>query len=224
MLIYNGVNWEIPKMKVKYTLEIEEYTNTKEGYPENAVFEDIILTDEQQENLDRLNETKDNNISIEEATDYVFNREPVDNRTNEEKLIEIILELDPSRVGDNLVQDVIRDWEPGVAYDRFVFVRDDGIIYKTVHPIRTFEEGRPKDRPELYSRVGGKDEETGLEEIVPDTNHINSYSKGFIGVYQGRVYMSNYDSNFNEPKPGGLADHWWLDLGTVEEYLANLKG
>ena len=222
MLILNGEKWEI----IPYIAEfkVTQPTMTKEGYPPDTIFTENKLTSEQQAKLDELNELVDKNISVEEATEFVFNPEPTDNRTSEEKLIEIILDLDPTKVEDETIQNNIRDWKPDTAYDRFIFVRYNGVVYKTVHPIRTFRAGTPPERPELYSRVGGKDEETGLEEIVPDVNGINSYPKDFVGHYEGHVYKSNYDNNIDKPYVGSQHPSWWTDLGTVEDYLASKGG
>lgn len=202
--------------------KVSQPAMTKEGYPPDTVFTENKLTSEQQAKLDELNELVDKNISVEEATEFVFNPEPTDSRTSEEKLIEIILDLDPTKVEDETIQNNIREWQPDTAYGRFVFVKYEGVVYKTVHPIRTFETGTPPERPELYSRIGQKDEETGLEEIVPDVNHVNSYSKDFIGQFEGHVYKSNYDNNFNKPYVGSEFPDWWTDLGTIEEYMAKV--
>lgn len=50
----------------------------------------------------------------------------------------------------------------------------------------------------------------------------NLYSTGDLGQWKGRVYISKYDNNGNEPDSQWGAD-WWTDLGTVEEYLASLS-
>ena len=152
MLILNGENWEI----IPYTAEykVTQPTMTKEGYPPDTVFTENKLTAEQQAKLDELNNLADKNISVQEATEFVFNPEPLDQRTEEEKLIEIIIDLDPTKIEDETIQDNIREWEPNTAYGRFVFVKYDGVVYKTVHPIRTFETGTPVQRPDLYTRIG----------------------------------------------------------------------
>ena len=136
-----------------------------------------------------------------------------------------------SKIGTNgiirHIKDIIEaipEWIQGQEYQRNTYVRFNGVVYKTIHPIGFYEIGTPAERTDLYTRVGQKDADTGLVEITPDSSHANPYPKGFIGQYEGRVYESNYDNNFNTPYPGVQAPDWWTDLGTIDEYLASIGG
>lgn len=215
MIWFDGQNWQIRKFEVTET--VKSHSDSKDGYAEGTTFQEVVLTEEQQARLEEIQ-----GIEFNEMDAVLYVRDGIggipDNRSTEDKLIDKIIELDPEAIDD--VADEIQEWRPGQEYARGVYVRFEGNVYRTIHAIRFHEEGTPAERPELYARLGKKDAETGLEEIVPDINNILCYETGFVGTYEGRVYKSNYGNNCTTPYPGTIFPDWWTDLGLIEEYLS----
>ena len=151
MIYFDGENWQVNKYKV--IERVETYSDTKEGYSENAIFEDIILSDDQ---LSRLLDLKGLSIPESNALDYINGLiELPDTRTNEQKLLDKLIELDAKQANSSLAHEVTAPWFPNSRHERFIYVSYEGNIYKTLHPVGEHENGTPPERPDLYKLFKG---------------------------------------------------------------------
>lgn len=71
--------------------------------------------------------------------------------------------------------------------------------------------------PESREKLTGQ---PSIQFLNPSTTNL--YNAGDIGQWKGRVYMSKYDKNGNEPDTE-VGVGWWTDLGTIEEYIASIN-
>lgn len=210
MIWFDGEKWSPYKYKYKET--IIGYTDSKVGYSEGTRFEENILSKEQSL---RLKDIENVEMTDKEAIDYINGiGEIPDNRSEEQRLIDLVLELDPRQANSKEVLEGAFTWYPGIVLDRFTYVSFENKLYKALHPIRSHDLEPPNTSP-LYLAVGKEDDKEGLEEITASSEHL--YKKGFIGAYQGRKYESNYDNNGNPPFPGSKYPDWWTDLGEIGE-------
>ena len=164
-------------------------------------------------------------IEVKDNIDTVFSfLETVKSPEEQEKdkLIGIINDLAKQieYLSNNLDFDDIKriasDWQSEGIYPRYAYVRYEDEYYKLIHPKRLFDKTPPNEDSVMYEKIGGVDEDTGLQELTPSAT--NSYKKGDIGTYNGHVFQSNYDNNITTPNINDVAPAWWTDLGLIEEY------
>lgn len=185
MIWFDGKEWKVNKYEITYTTQV--YGDNTEGYPEDTIVKEVVLTDEQQ---NRLEEIQGIEFDVSQAISYV--RDGIggipDNRSTEDKLIDKIIELNPDAIPD--IVEAIKEWTTGQEYSRNVYVRFNGEIYKTIHPIRFYEVGTPAERTDLYVKLGS-DAGGGaveVEEWSQEKSLAWYYTIGKRAYYQGKLY------------------------------------
>lgn len=196
MIWFDGKEWKVNKYEITYTTQV--YGDNTEGYPEDTVVKEIVLTDEQQ---NRLEEIQGIEFDASQAISYVRDGigEIPDNRSTEDKLIDKIIELNPDAISD--IAEAIKEWTTGQEYSRNVYVRFEGVVYKTIHPIRFYEIGTPSERSDLYTRIGKQVDDGTIqaEEFRQPTGAHDAYNKGDRVLFNGKVYESLMDANTWSP-------------------------
>lgn len=195
-----------------YTVGKNEYT--KEQYLTVLLKEGEPITIEGSQ-LDNIRESINNIFEFAKTVKSPEEQE-------KDKLIGIINDLSKQieYLSNNLDLDDIKniavDWHPEGIYPRYSYVKYNDEYYKLIHPKNLFDKTPPKEDSVMYEKIGGVDEDTGLQELTPSVTNV--YKKGDIGTYNGRVFQSNYDNNIATPNIGDAAPAWWTDLGLIEEY------
>ena len=196
MIWFDGQNWQTRKFKV--TEIVESYSDSKDGYSEDTTFQEVVLTEEQQERLEEIQ-----GIEFNEMDAALYVRDGIggipDNRSTEDKLIDKIIELNPDVISD--LVEAIKEWVQGQEYSQNVYVRFEGVVYKTIHPIRFYEIGTPSERSDLYTRIGKQVDDGTIqaEEFRQPTGAHDAYNKGDRVLFNGKVYESLIDANTWSP-------------------------
>ena len=200
MIWFDGQNWQTRKFKV--TEIVESYSDSKDGYSEDTTFQEVVLTEEQQERLEEIQ-----GIEFNEMDAALYVRDGIggipDNRSTEDKLIDKIIELNPDAISD--IVEVIKEWVQGQEYSRNIYVRFNGEIYKTIHPVGFYEIGTPPERTDLYVRIGrdAGEGDVEVEEWSQEKSLAGYYTIGKRAYYQGKLYeaISGNGAGINTWKP-----------------------
>lgn len=200
MIWFDGKEWRVNKYKIEET--IISYADDTEGYSDEIIVTEVVLSEEQQT---RLAEIQGIEFNAMDAVLYV--RDGIggipDNRSTEDKLIDKIIELNPDAISD--VVEAIKEWTTGQEYSRNVYLRFNGAIYKTIHPIRFYEIGTPPERTDLYVRIGSDAGEGAVEveEWSQEKSLAWYYTIGKRAYYQGKLYevISGNADGINTWKP-----------------------
>ena len=122
-MIFNG-EWMVPKYRITRT--VVTYDDRPELYP-GATAEEIILTADQTARLDEIRYTP---MAQADAIAYVMDGigTPPDNRTDIDKLIDMMPELTPEILA------IVPGWERHERYPKGHYIRNENAMYKTKIP------------------------------------------------------------------------------------------
>ena len=160
MIYWNGEKWEKNKLKVTYT--VEQYTDSKDGFPDGAVFEDVIFTSEQESRLDEIQGIA---MNVQEAVLYV--RDGIgsipDMRSDTEKLLDILTDEQILEQKET-VSSLVDDWKAGIHYIVGKLLTYNGSVYRVLQSHISQFDWPPDVAVSLFTQVGVTNSDTGLEE------------------------------------------------------------
>lgn len=201
MIINNGEKWVAPKYKITQPLVI--YDDNIDSY-EGATIEENILSEEQKA---RLMEIEFTQMSEDEAIAYVRDGVGIvpDTRDGVDKLIDALIELAPDGETMGTILETAKEWRPGETCDRYTYLQHEGVLYKTIHPIRPHDTLSPPEAPHLYTRVGAIDGGgITVEEWRQPTGEHDAYKIGDKVLHNGQTWVCTLGdaSGLNSWEPG----------------------
>lgn len=203
MIVFDGEKWTIPKYKI--TRAVVVYDDHPELYPD-GVAEEVTLNADQKSRLEDIR--YNTAMSMDQVEAYVIQGEgtPPDTRDDVDKLIDKLLELDPDGVVTSaLIIEAAHEWQPSASYDRYVYVKHEGVLYKTIHPIRPHDTLPPPEAPHLYTRVGAiENGEIAVEEWRQPTGAHDAYKIGDKVLHNGKTWVCTLGdgAGLNSWEPG----------------------
>lgn len=123
-MVFDGQKWTTQRYRITRT--VVNYDDRPELYP-GAVVEEIVLSPEQQARLDEIRYSP---MNQSDAVAYVFDGigTPPDNRTEVDRLIDMISNLTPA------ILEMVPHWAVGEPYPKGHYVRRDTAMYKVTKP------------------------------------------------------------------------------------------
>ena len=142
MIVFDGEKWTIPKYKI--TRAVVVYDDRPELYPD-GVAEEVTLNADQ---ISRLEEIRYNtDMSMDQVEAYVIRGEgtPPDNRTDIDKLIDLIPE--PTEE----VMKIVDEWKPDARYQKGHYLKHNGTLYKVLQVHVSQSDWTPDKSPSLFA-------------------------------------------------------------------------
>lgn len=212
MIINTGSELKIPKYEITVQRVIHE--DDPSLYP-GGVAKEIILTDAQKARYEEVRYRTD--LPLDLAESYIFEGEGEipDNRTTEEKLLDLI----PEEIIIENQDSLFPPWSPK-NWDRGDKVIDDGSTYRALHDIRfPYQEMKPSETPTLWAKMYAPkvDPGTGEEEVPawdPAIAFSSGYPTGAKVTNKGKVWENVLTGMANVWEPGtpGIDERYWKEV------------
>ncbi len=207
MFRYDGTRWVSYRHKITYTQTLEVYDDILSYYPADAVVEDVTLTPEQTKRLEAVT----NEIPISDLTAFVMDDADVpgmEDYRKETAVKDILSTLTDEQAISNAgaILSLADEWALGESYERYTYLKHEGVLYKTIHPIRGgVDNSSPPESPELYTRIGAiSGGEIAIEEWRQPTGEHDAYKIGDKVLHKGQTWVCTLGdgAGLNSWEPG----------------------
>lgn len=206
MFRYDGTRWMLYKHKITYTQTLEVYDDIISSYPADSVVEDVTLTPEQTKRLEAVTDE----IPISDLIAFVMDDADVPGMEGYRKngAIKVLLSAltdDQAAANATLILKLAEEWQPDKGYERYVYIKHEDVLYKTIHPIRPHDTPPPPEAPHLYTRVGAiEGGEIAVEEWRQPTGAHDAYKIGDKVLHNGQTWVCTLGdgAGLNSWEPG----------------------
>ena len=206
MFRYDGTRWVPYRHKITYTQTLEVYDDIISSYPADSVVEDVTLTPEQTKRLEAVTDE----IPISDLIAFVMDDADVPGMEGYRKngaikgLLSALTD-DQAAANATLILELAEEWQSDEGYERYVYIKHENVLYKTIHPIRPHDTLPPPEAPHLYTRVGAiEGGEIAVEEWRQPTGAHDAYKIGDKVLHNGQTWVCTLGdgAGLNSWEPG----------------------